>query len=263
MYEDFYSYIPGSLDAKQCMRKLRFKRFCYVCGALVVFSCGFILGLAWYEPNAALTQIASPPQPTMETTSTPRVETVTPPELVVPNAKPLLTTPSEPISPRPVDELTDRETETERNVAKAVVSPMPSATPDVEAAASPPRRPERAPVDKPAKITSQSKTPKSPKRAQSQRPYLVQIGAFRNEANAQSIVAKFSDKGYQPFIRTVKDRQNRTLYRVFLDRAKDKAQAQATAKAFEETEKMDALVMLADNLASSRPQAHRRDAASR
>jgi hypothetical protein len=36
---------------------------------------------------------------------------------------------------------------------------------------------------------------------------------------------------------------------VFLDRAQDKAQAQATAKAFEEAEKMDALVMLAGRLA--------------
>jgi cell division septation protein DedD len=76
----------------------------------------------------------------------------------------------------------------------------------------------------------------------------VQVGAFRNATNARDIVAKLRHKGYQPFIRTVQDGQDRVLHRVFLDHAKEKTHAQATAKAFEETEKMEAVVMLATHL---------------
>ncbi len=222
------------------------------------------MGLVWYEPDAALTQITPLPRRSVEAAYRPPVETLTPPsELKAPSSAPSVPPSALQTSSEVV---TDIETEAATDIAfvKTVTVPAPPIIPDPKPPASPPRQAKPAPVNQPAEVVSRPKKAPKPSKP-SDRPYLVQIGAFRNKANANSTVAKFRDKGYQPFIRTVHDREKRVLYRVFLDRAKDKAQAQATAKAFEETEKMDALVMLADNFSQSRsrPQLNRRDAESR
>jgi len=237
MHEDSYPYIPGSLDAKQRTRRLHLKRLYYSFGAMIIFSSGFLLGLAWYEPNAAQTQTALPSHRTTEADNPLPVKTLTPPaELAISSLKPQPIPPPEPASHTDLDTDMDMDnilTETDP-------SPLSSVMLGSDIAAPPLRQHDQAPVPIRAEVVSPPPPPPL--------SYLVQIGAFRNEANAHSLVEKLRGKGYQPFIHTVQEGENRALYRVFLDHAQDKTQAQATAKAFEKKEKMDALLMLAGNL---------------
>ncbi len=280
MYEDFYPYIPGSLDAKQRKRKMRLKGLCYGFGAIIVFSCGFLLGLAWYESDSAMHQTAvyahRPPE-TVKTASVKRDMTAAESKVSKIASLSIPRPETKARVPLDVDMYADVDTEiaidAERNLGIATHSPLKEVKPltdtDVaplssvalgpDTAAAPSDQPVPPPADIRTAATSRPNISKAKKSISPLRPYLVQVGAFRNQANARGIVAKLRTKGYQPFIRTVHDGQNRALYRVFLDHAQDKAQAQATAKAFEETEKMDALVMLADNLS----QPNRRTAATR
>jgi len=241
MYEDFYPYVPGSLDARQRMRKRLLKRICYGFGAFIVFSCGFLLGLAWYESPPAQTAQQQPRQ--LKAARTPPVKTSTSlAELVVPTLETQSILPSEPTSQPALDVDADK-TPTETDALR-LSSVIPGSV-----TTAPPSHPQgEASVDIHVETVSRPDTLQPPKQTPISRPYLVQIGAFRNKANARSMVSKLRDKGYQPFIRTVPGRQNLVWHRVFLDRAQDKAQAQATAKAFEEAEKMEALLMLSDSL---------------
>ncbi|ETW92642.1 MAG: hypothetical protein ETSY1_42760 [Candidatus Entotheonella factor] len=264
MYEDFYPYIPGSLDARQRIRKLRLKRLGYFVGACLVFGSGFIMGLVWHEPDTAETQMARQHDRQLDIIHTPPTEAFTsPPELSAPILDLQFTVPPEPERVEPAD--LAAKMNTDQTTTETTTSPLPSIALGLDTPVQPlqpqdqaPSQPEpsepkviKSAVNKPK--VSKPKAPKPQKQAPPRQPYLVQIGAFRSEANARKIVAKLRDKGYQPFIRTVQNQQNLVLYRVFLDQAKDKAQAQATAKAFEETEKMDALVMLADGFSPSNP----------
>ncbi len=268
MYEDFYPYIPGSLDARQRVRKLRLRRLYYGLGALAVFGSGFLLGLEWREPDAALTQTALQDHRQIEAALTPPVATLPPPaELATPSLEPQSTPASEP-APQAVS---DADADQQNMITEADPPQLSSLILGSATTALNPHRQDQAPVKMQAKAASRldthkpdvvkpkmikpkvvKKTSRKPqKQTQPPRPYLVQVGAFQNEANARSIVERLRAKGYQPFIRKVKNGQNRVLHRVFIDRAKDKAQAQATAKAFEATEKMDALVMLAGSLSDA------------
>jgi cell division septation protein DedD len=254
MYKDFYPYIPGSIDARRRMRKRRIKRLYYGFGAFIVFSSGFLSGLAWYEPDPVPSQTVLPYRQ-LEAARTPLVKTLTPSaELGMPHVAPQPIPPSEPALHAALD------TDTDETLAEADASPLSSVVLGSDTTAPPSRQRDQVPVDNMhAEAVSQSNPPKPQKQAPPPRPYLVQIGVFRNEANARNIVAKLRGKGYQPFIRRVQGRRNRVLHHVFLDRARDKAQAQATARAFEETEKMDALVMFSENLSPP----NRREAESR
>jgi cell division protein FtsN len=249
MYEDFYPYIPGRSDARKRMRKRFLKRVCYSFGAFIVFVFGFLLGLASYESPP--TQMVQQPRP-VQATRTPPVKTSTPfAKLVVPELKPQPPPEptSEPVSPTVA-------TDTNENMDTALMemdsSRLSSITPGSETTVPLAHQPDETSDDIHVETVSQPDAPQPRQPTPRSRPYIVQIGAFRNEANAHSMVAKLRDKGYQPFIRTVLSRQNLVWYRVFLDRVQDKAQAQATANAFKAAEKMDALVMLSDSVPENR-----------
>jgi cell division protein FtsN len=249
MYEDFYPYIPGRSDARKRMRKRFLKRVCYSLGAFIVFVFGFLLGLASYESPP--TQMVQQPRQ-VQATRTPPVKTSTPfAKLVVPESKPQLQLgpTSEPASPTV-------ETDTHENMDTALMEmdplQLPSIIPASETPVSLAHQPDEISDDIFVETLSQLETPQPRQPTPRSRPYIVQVGAFRNEANAHSMVAKLRDKGYQPFIRTVLSRQNLVWYRVFLDHVQDKAQAQATANAFKAAEKMDALVMLSDSVPENR-----------
>lgn len=253
MYEDFYPYIPGSLDARQRMRKRWLKRLSYGFGAFIVFSSGFLLGLAWYEPVSAPPQTALQYHRQLEAANPWPVKTLTPSaELAAQSLEPQPIAPSKLASNVALALNAETDTSTDTTLTETDASPLSSVMFASDTTAPPQRQHARAPAERHAEAVSRPTSPKpeqpQPSPQPSPRPYLVQVGAFRNEANAHGIVAKLRDKGYQPFIRTVQDRQHRVLHRVFLDRLEDKAQAQATAKIFEETEKMDALVILAKHL---------------
>jgi cell division protein FtsN len=247
MYEDFYPYIPGRSDTRKRMRKRFLKRVCYSFGAFIVFVFGFLLGLASYESPP--TQMVQQPRQ-VQATRTPPVKTSTPfAKLVVPELKP---------QPEPISEpaLPTVETDTHENMDTALMemdpSWLPSITPGSETTVQLAHQPDETSDDIHVETGSQPDTPQPRQPTTRSLPYIVQIGAFRNEANAHSMVAKLRDKGYQPFIRTVLSRQNLVWHRVFLDRVQNKVQAQATANAFKAAEKMDALVMLSDSVPENR-----------
>jgi len=248
MYEDFYPYIPSRLGARKRMRRRLLKRICYSFGAFIVFGFGFLLGLAWYESLPTQMALQQPRQ--VKVTRTPPVKTSTPfAKLVVPELKPQPQPTSEPVSPTV-------ETDTNENMDTALMemdpSWLPSITPGSETSVPLAHQPDETSDDIDVETVAQPDTPQPRKPTPRSLPYIVQIGAFRNEANAHSMVAKLRDKGYQPFIRTVLSRQNLVWHRVFLERVPDKAQAQATANAFMAAEKMDALVMLSDSVPENR-----------
>ncbi len=291
MYEDFYAFIPGSLEARQRLRKLRLKRLLYSVGAIAIFSSGFILGLEWHDPNLAQRQLASAGDSPFETVLTPPVA-IAEPDIQLEN--PSLTS-----LPVPTSELipqADVKTEASKAITETDVSQLAaqSSTIMLDAKARPPatsvtdhasavvqteavkpavassqpkvakpeppkpdtpnvenHEPQPAVSDADVSTSSTASQPASASKASTPapaRPYLVQVGAFKNAANARGVVMKLQEKGYRPFIRAVQSSQNRILHRVFIERVNDRAQAQAAAKAFEAAEKMDALVMLADTV---------------
>jgi cell division septation protein DedD len=202
----------------------------------MVFGSGFLLGLAWYEPlpvqtalqhhrhlvsaRQALSDLAKQPMSSFEPTSHATLEADT-----ATGVNP----PLNGSNPSPSSSHTQSPQTTE-------LSPhQPAPTSDAV-------HPEVEPQPDSPKLSTQDRHP---------RPYLVQVGVFQNESNAQNMVEKLRDKGYQPFIRIVEGQQHRVLHRVYIDRIQDKEQAKATAKAFEETEKMEAIVMLANDLTDS------------
>jgi cell division septation protein DedD len=259
MSKDFYPFIPRSSEARRRLRKLRLRRLFYTFGALCIFGSGFLLGLEWEEPNAALRQAASQQRYQLEAAPIPPVVTLPPPaELLTLSWGPQSIPLSEPVS------LASPDAEADQMLA-ATASPQVSTSMLSSAATTtPPHHQDQTPVNvhtepvprpdthKPTAIKPDVITKESPKPQPSSRPYLVQVGAFQNEANARGTVAKLRSRGYEPFIRTVPHGQSSILHRVFIDRTHDKAQALAAAKAFEATEKMDALVMLADSLSGNR-----------
>lgn len=283
MYEDFYAFIPGSLEARRRLRKLRLKRLLYSVGAVAIFGSGFLLGLEWHDPNAAQPQLAATAKPQFEAAITSPVTTVLPePQSVSPDLEPL-----PPPIPEPIRQAA-LEPHAQETITEADSSQLSSLILDAAATAPPAHVPDRAeaivqaetvmPAEAEPQTDSlkpdvpeveshepqptvadinESAAPKAVRQDPAQtasklnrtasRPYLVQVGAFSKEANARGVVAKLQEKGYKPFIRAVPGSRNRVLHRVFIERVHDRAQAQAAAKAFEAAEKMDALVMLADS----------------
>lgn len=267
MSKAFYPFIPRSSEARRRLRKLHLRRVLYGFGALCIFGSGFLLGLVWEEPKAALPQAASQQPHQLEAALVPSVVTVPPPaKLVTPSLGPQSIPLSEPDLLAVLD--------ADKTLTKTASLPLSTSMLSPVATAPNPQPQDQTPVDmhtetvprpnihkpdaikpdviKPDVVTREIAEPQTPSQ-----PYLVQVGAFRKEANAQGMVAKLRSKGYEPFIHMVKHGSSRVLHRVFIDRTHDKAQAQAAAKAFEATEKMHALVMLANSASDNRQSASR------
>ncbi len=66
--------------------------------------------------------------------------------------------------------------------------------------------------------------------------YSVQVGAFGQEQNAQNEIALLQAKGYEPYVVPVTDDQGATLYTVRIGRYEMRAEAEAAAASFAESE---------------------------
>ena len=66
--------------------------------------------------------------------------------------------------------------------------------------------------------------------------YTVQIGAFKNAADANQMKTSFEKKGYKPFILQIKDPKGRRTYNVKTGAFRDKKDAEVLALKLEKTE---------------------------
>ena len=235
-------FLPGTLYEREHIRKSRMKRFAYGAAAFVVFIICLFSGLAWYGSDPA-PQTALQQHRPLEPVPAPPVKALTPPSAISEPAEPVLAAP--PIAPPPAEPQEAMQEDADAGAARVNPFAPPSFAMTEPAAAPPVESSEQTAVETQADAAPEPEAPKPQLPASSTGRYLVQIGAFRNEANARNLVAKLRGKGYQPYVHTVQDQRNRDLHRVILGRAPGKAQAQAVARAFERAERMETLVMLA------------------
>ena len=235
-------FLPGTLYDTERIRRRRSKRLVYGVVAFIVFIIGIVGGLGWYGSDST-PQTALQQHRPLEPVSEPPMKTLPPPPAISEPAEPVLA--AAPVAPPPAEPQDALQEDADTGAAS--VDPFaPPSLAMTEPAAAPSVEPsDQTEAEVQAVAAPEPETPKPPPPALSTGRYLVQIGAFRNEANARNLVAKLRGKGYQPFVHTVQDRRDRDLHRVILGRAPDKAQAQAVARAFERAERMETLVMLA------------------
>jgi len=60
--------------------------------------------------------------------------------------------------------------------------------------------------------------------------YSVQLGAFKNEVNAQVLVKEFRDKGYQAIVKSGVTKDDSPIYRVFVGKFEDSKSAENLAR---------------------------------
>lgn len=72
--------------------------------------------------------------------------------------------------------------------------------------------------------------------------YVIQLGSFKDLANAKKLTDSLSREGYGPSIITVKDPQGTATYKVLAGRYKNKTDAMAAMKKLKDTKKMDVIL---------------------
>ena len=150
-----------------------------------------------------------------------------------------------------VDDETMVDADTQQSIVAVpsvpVVEPAPAPKPEVALAPKPapapapePIKPEPkpevvapAPAPKPAPVVEQ-KAPEAPKPTSTTTPtksgdsWLIQLGSFSVQANAQALKAKLEQMGYKPYIESTQTASGQ-IYRVRLPAVSDRSQADATA----------------------------------
>jgi len=135
-----------------------------------------------------------------------------------------------------------------KQVKKAVVSKTPPPAQQKPAEAVPAQKPgQGATQEKPAAPAAQP----VPAPVQAAKPeakpagkavYSVQIGAFKNEKNAEAVVKQFKEKGYEAFVQTVpKDKE--MLHRVLIGKFENRKEAWKLAGEIGDKENVKAVVI--------------------
>lgn len=128
--------------------------------------------------------------------------------------------------------------------------PQPANTEPHSRPATPPREvpspervpQERAPIVKQVKEVSKAEVAES--RAESvESLYAVQLGAFRNKAEAEKIKAKYSRKGYKIHIDAVKADKKTKIYKLRTGEFKEKKDAEVLAVKLKKTENLKTFVV--------------------
>ena len=107
----------------------------------------------------------------------------------------------------------------------------------------------QAPSKTPPSGTPKQKTPQpAAESATITERFNLQVGAYRVEANAREAMAKFSKKGYIPFILEISDARQRTWYTVRIGRYESHEKATASLEDFKRKEKIAAVIANAGKL---------------
>jgi DNA-binding response OmpR family regulator/cell division protein FtsN len=115
---------------------------------------------------------------------------------------------------------------------------------------TPSSKPAPSPAAKPSDKPSVSKTaPAAPKTAPKPEPklagkiiYHVQLGAFKNSNNAETLAKDYKAKGYETFIQESAGKDKEPLYRVLIGKFENKKEAVKLAKNIEAKEKAKVVI---------------------
>jgi len=72
--------------------------------------------------------------------------------------------------------------------------------------------------------------------------YSVQIGAFENKNNAETLAKQYKEKGYETFVHTTTPKDKKTLYRVLIGKFENKKEASRFAENIIKKEKIKASI---------------------
>jgi DNA-binding response OmpR family regulator/cell division septation protein DedD len=156
--------------------------------------------------------------------------------------------PPKPRDARPESQLPPGKiTESAPDPASQVSKPQPSApaAPTSTAPASPTSTspvPAAPAPTAPAPSAGLPQTPSLPVEPAPQPPakpfYSVQIGAYKDEANAQDLAKKFLDKGYDVFVQAGVTKDKSPIYRVLVSKSEDKKTARKLAEEIRSKERI-------------------------
>ncbi len=145
-------------------------------------------------------------------------------------------TPIAPVTEKPAQQLTTNVTKTTpAEVKEKGQQKSPVALPQKSAEAQ---------STKPAPEKSVQKVEPSATSESKSSIYTVQIGAFKNIAEAKQLKAKFDKKGHKSFISTVKNKKAQKIFKVKTGEFREKKEAEVLALKLKKTEGLQTYVTL-------------------
>ncbi|WP_420265766.1 SPOR domain-containing protein [Candidatus Magnetominusculus dajiuhuensis] len=131
-----------------------------------------------------------------------------------------------------------------RPVEKPVAEPVAKITPKAEPPATAPKGKLSTASNKKGRTAKKGRllTAKRGDNAPASGAYAVQLGSFKDMANAKKLTETLRREGYGASIMTVKDPHGTALYKVLAGRYKNKADAMATMKKLRDTKRMDVIL---------------------
>lgn len=113
-----------------------------------------------------------------------------------------------------------------------------------EATPAPKSEPSSTPASKPRAAEEKQKEKSTAHIDQDKMaPFTIQVGAYRNKANADEVLSKLTKKGYAPFIFQVTDGQQRSFYMVRFGHFDSREEAAKALDAFKLKEKTAAVIV--------------------
>ncbi|MCE5194821.1 MAG: SPOR domain-containing protein [Nitrospiraceae bacterium] len=151
------------------------------------------------------------------------------------NTPPIVPATTEPVKSLP-GSITQATTQSVPQQTKPVTPIAPAATQPAPAAV------QKIPV--PAATTSPTfqQPAKTETKQTSTAPYHVQIGAFKNNDNADALTKKLKEKGYEAFTKQGTLKNKETIYRVLIGNFETQKEASKTAKKVSTKEKIKAVI---------------------
>ncbi len=149
--------------------------------------------------------------------------------------KPKAEVPAQPVQPpASLDEQSKPQAAAENKDLPVTAGKTASALPPVTPPAPAPEKPSPSSDSAPATSAASKHTGRA--------VYSVQLGVFRNEANANALTKKFAGKGYDAFIVKSTDKDKRTLYRVLIGKSGDRKESAKLAAEVRDKENIKAVI---------------------
>lgn len=158
---------------------------------------------------------------------------------------PVAVKPAQPVQQETAKATPSQEQQTSQQAGK----PAPAQTPAAPVLATKAvQSPVAKPVDKPAPVpilavkpSTTASTPKPKAKPSAKAAFHIQVGAFKNEANAAALTNQYKDKGYDAF--TIKaQKEKEIIYRVLIGKFENRKEASKLAEDIGRKEKIKAIV---------------------
>lgn len=158
---------------------------------------------------------------------------------------PVAVKPARPVQQETAKATPSQEQQTSQQSGKPAPAQTPAA-PVLETKAVP--APVAKPVDKPAPVpilavkpSTTASAPKPKAKPSAKAAFHIQVGAFKNEANAAALTNQYKDKGYDAF--TIKaQKEKEIIYRVLIGKFENRKEASKLAEDIGRKEKIKAIV---------------------